>query len=106
MKTPAQKIQGRIKNYCDDHGHYYNKTITMSIKGWPDVIIMLNHFTFYFEVKAPGDSLSPIQERVIEKLNYKHKTAFVVESYEDFLEIFQGLPKNDEELIKYLDKKF
>ena len=104
MKTPAQKIQGRIKEFCDRHGHPYNKTVAMSVKGWPDVMVVIDGITYYFEVKAPGDKLSPVQKNVHRKLNSKLKICFVVESYDKFLDIYETLTNSFMKTIKRVDK--
>jgi len=88
MTTPAQKIQQKIKDYCKDNDLDYFKTIASSSNGDPDVRIVMEGITFYFEVKAPGDKLSSIQKYVISRLNRTSLICFVVDSYTDFLEKF------------------
>lgn len=104
MKTPAQKIQGRIKEFCDRNGVHYNKTIAMSVKGWPDVQIVIDGITIYFEVKTPGDTISPAQKNVHRKLNSKIKICYVVKSFDEFLDIYTTLAIFIKRIIKKVAK--
>ena len=89
----ASYIQGRICKFCKKNKIPYNNLIKMSESGWPDVMIVVNSLTYYFEVKFGRDKLSELQKYRIQQLNRDRKIAFVVKSYEDFAEIYKKLPK-------------
>jgi len=87
----ASKIQSNICAFCKKRHIPYNNLIKMSQSGWPDVMIVYNGTTYFFEVKYGRDKLSPIQEYRIKELNKDKKIAFVVKSYKEFLELFEQL---------------
>jgi len=103
MKTPAQKVQSKIKNYCDRHNVMYNKTVVMSNIGWPDIQILCGSITYYFEVKVKGDTVSPIQEYNHKMMNRTKRICFVVENCEEFIDIFEKLTESYRNIIKELD---
>jgi len=85
----ASDVQGRISKYCSKNKIYYNKTIGMSKAGFPDVIVVRDSKSFYFEVKVGADKLSPLQIYTIKQLNKKKEIAFVITSFEDFEKIME-----------------
>lgn len=93
MTSPAQKIQQKIKDHCEREGWFYCKHIVQSIKGYPDISIVVNGDTFYFEVKSENDRLSPKQSFVHEQLNQSKIICFTVKSYEQFQEVTRNFPK-------------
>lgn len=91
----ATQIQGKISSFCLKHQIEYNKTINMSKSGYPDCLVKVGLITYYFEVKAGNDRLSKLQEETIKKLNKYGEVAFVIESFDDFIKIYEKLPKPD-----------
>ena len=91
MSKLASQIQTDIKNYCEDMGYEYVKIIASSKKGVPDVLIIIPPMTFYFEVKTPSDTISPMQERIHRVLNATEQICFVVGSVDETREILQAL---------------
>ena len=91
----AKDIQKKISAFCLKENIYYNKSIRMSKSGFPDIIIVLNSITYYFEVKAGKDKLSELQVQTINKLNRDKKIAFVIGSFNEFKTIYDCLPKSD-----------
>jgi len=91
MTTPAGKIQLQIRAYCMKKGWYCNKIISASGNGLPDMAVVINSDTYWIEVKAGKDTISPIQQFVIDTIN-SHKTrAIKVNSFDDFIEKFTQL---------------
>ena len=97
----ASQIQGKICRFCKQQGVYYNKIISASHNGIPDVMIVIAGITYWFEVKAKDtkDRLRPEQEAVISKLNESKKIAYIIRTYEDFLDIYKTLTE-----IKLIEK--
>lgn len=88
MKKLAKKIQSEISDYCKKAGLVYNKNISSSKFGEPDIKIDYKGVAYYFEVKAKGDTLKPHQKEKIDILNKNKEVAFVIESFEDFYSIW------------------
>lgn len=86
------KIQSKIVEYLTKGGFYNNKAIRMSRDGFPDLLAVKNGITYFFEVKAPGGVVHPLQQNTIDKLNSVRKIAFIVWSFEEFKEIWLKLP--------------
>jgi hypothetical protein len=63
----------------------------MSRDGFPDLLTVKNGTTYFIEVKQPGGVVSPIQQITISKLNQHKQIAFVVYSFDEFKNIFEGL---------------
>ena len=59
----------------------------MSKSGFPDVIVVKDSISFYFEIKTEKDKLSKLQEITINKLNKCKKIAYVISSLEEFKQI-------------------
>jgi len=89
MSKLATNIQTKISKYCRENYLVYNKTIGMSKSGFPDIIVVKNSVTYFFEVKTKNDKLSKLQEVTIEKMNLGCEVAFVVGSLEDFKQIIE-----------------
>lgn len=85
------KIQSKIVEYLTKGGFYCNKSIRMSRAGFPDLVAFKGSDAYYFEVKAPGGEISPLQQSTIDKLNSVREIAFVVWSFEGFKEIWERL---------------
>ena len=91
MTTPAGKIQLQIRAFCMKQNWYCNKIISASSNGLPDMAIVINSETYWIEVKAGKDTVSPIQQFVIDTIN-SHKTrAIKVKSFNDFIQQFTEL---------------
>jgi len=91
MTTPAGKIQLQIRAFCMKQNWYCNKIISASGNGLPDMAIVINSETYWIEVKAGKDTVSPIQQFVIDTIN-SHKTrAIKVKSFNDFIQQFTEL---------------
>lgn len=88
----ATQIQSKISAFCLKEGITYNKLINMSKSFFPDIFIVINSITYYFEVKAGNDKLSEGQIKIIDDLNSVNKIAFIIDSFKEFLEIFNTLP--------------
>lgn len=89
---PAEsKIQSKIVEYLTKSGYYCNKSIRMSRSGFPDLVAFKGSNAYYFEVKAPGGVVEPLQQNTIDKLNCCKNIAFVVWSFDEFKEIWEGL---------------
>lgn len=93
MTTPAQKIQQKIKDPCEAEGWFYCKHISQTVRGYPDISIIVNGDTYYFEVKSDNDKLSDKQKFVHEQMNGTKKICHVVKSYEQFQELVKDFPK-------------
>ena len=87
----AGDVQSKLSAFCAEQGVYYNKIITSSKRGIPDVMIVVNGVTYWFEVKYGKDRLSAKQEEVIDKLNEHKEIAFVVKDFVDFITIYKEL---------------
>ena len=87
----ASKIQTQISKFCAINHVEYNNLMGMSKNGWPDVMIVLNGVTYYFEVKYGKDTLKPLQIYVIGKLNRIKKIAFIIKSFDEFKEVYYKL---------------
>jgi len=85
------KTQSKIVEYLTKGGYYCNKSIRMSRGGFPDLVAFKSSNAYYFEVKAPGGVVEPLQQNTIDKLNEVRQIAFVVWSFEQFKEIWEGL---------------
>lgn len=85
------QIQSKITEYLRKNNIEYNKLMSMSKAGWPDLITVKNGVCYFFEVKQPGGKTSMLQESVINRLNKDRQIAFVVKSVEKFIEIWEGL---------------
>lgn len=85
------KTQSKIVDYLTKAGFYCNKSIRMSRGGFPDLVAFKGSDAYYFEVKAPGGTVSPLQQNTIDKLNSDREIAFVVWSFEEFKEIWEKL---------------
>lgn len=85
------KIQSKIVEYLTKGGFYCNKSIRMSRDGFPDILAIKAGVTYYFEIKAPGGVISPLQEITIRKINEYREIAFVVYSFQEFIEIWERL---------------
>ena len=82
----ASKIQAKIAKFCRMNGYYYNKIITASRSGVPDCFVIIDGVTYFFEIKYGRDKLSKLQEVTIDKLNVDKSIAYVVKSYEEFID--------------------
>lgn len=85
------KVQSTIVDYLTKNKFYNNKSIKMSRSGLLDLITVKSGITYYFEVKATNGVVSPLQEATIKKLNEHKKIAFVVKSFQQFIQIWEGL---------------
>lgn len=91
MTTPAGKIQLQIRAFCMKQNWYCNKIISASGNGLPDMAIVINSETYWIEVKAGKDTVSPIQQFVIDIINTCKKRAIKVNSFNDFIQQFTEL---------------
>ncbi|NCU26021.1 hypothetical protein EOM86_04785 [Candidatus Nomurabacteria bacterium] len=91
MTTPAGKIQLQIRAFCMKQNWYCNKIISASGNGLPDMAIVINSETYWIEVKAGKDTVSPIQQFVIDIINTCEKRAIKVKSFNDFIQQFTEL---------------
>jgi hypothetical protein len=85
----ASGIQSKIAKYCKEKNIYQNKIMQMSRSGMPDILVVYNGVTYYFEIKAKGDRLSDIQKAVISILNKDKEIAYVVKSFDEFKKIWE-----------------
>ena len=85
----ARDVQAKIAKYCAQNRIYYNKTISMSKSGFPDIIVVRDSVSFYFEVKVGDDKLTALQMHTIDQLNKKKEVAFIVTCFEDFRKIME-----------------
>lgn len=100
MTTPAGKIQLQIRAFCMKQGWYCNKIISASGNGLPDMAVVIDSDTYWIEVKAGKDTVSPIQQFVIDTIN-SHKTrAIKVNSFNDFIQQFTQLRLIEENNLK------
>jgi len=58
--------------------------------GFPDIFFAWDGDVYLFEVKRPGESLSPIQNVIMKKLRYNRVMAFLVISVEEVHAIING----------------
>jgi len=86
----ASDVQGKISKYCSKNRIYYNKTIGMSKSGFPDVIVVRDSESYFFEVKVGDDKLTALQIHTINQLNKEKEIAFVVTCFKEFKEIMEG----------------
>lgn len=99
----------RIKNYIQSeksiqdailkHLRFtYPKAVTFKIHedpvfgavGFPDIFFAWDGDVYLFEVKKPGEKLSPIQNVVMKKLRLNRVMAFMVRSVEEVHTIING----------------
>ena len=59
-------------------------------KGFPDLIVIKNGITSFFEIKAPGGILAPIQLFRLAELRGAGCVAEAVQSYSDVQQILRG----------------
>jgi len=85
----ASKIQSQISKFCAERNVLYNNLVTMSKAGWPDVMIVSNGITYYFEIKYGKDTLKPLQKYIIDKLNKHSKIAFIAKTFQEFKQIYR-----------------
>jgi len=89
----ASQIQSKINLFCKEQGVYYNKIISASFNGLPDVMVVIDGTTYWFEVKAKDtkDRIRPEQAATISRLNQNKDIAFVVRTFEEFRDIYSTL---------------
>ena len=87
----APDIQKKIAEFCDKNGIYYNKTMQMSRRGFPDVIIVKNSIPIFIEIKTEKDRLSPLQKLTMNLLNKEKEISFVVKNFNDFTDLLKRL---------------
>ena len=100
MTTPAGKIQLQIRAFCMKKGWYCNKIISASGNGLPDMAVVINSDTYWIEVKAGKDTVSPIQQFVIDTINSHKIRAIKVNSFNDFIQQFTQLRLIEENNLK------
>lgn len=88
----ASKIQAKIAKFCDREDIYYNKTITMSRAGFPDIIICIKNKLYAIEVKSEEDVLSSLQNETLRILG---DCGFVVKTFQDFVDLVEYIRKID-----------
>lgn len=79
MVLPEKQVENQIKNYLDDIGAYWFKTLGGSVPaGTPDVIACVNGTFVAIEVKKPtGGKITALQKSKIKKINQAGGLAFV-----------------------------
>jgi hypothetical protein len=58
--------------------------------GLPDILFIWDGDVFFFEVKRPGETTSPIQNVVMKKLRLNRTQAYTVTSVEEVKKIVEG----------------
>lgn len=92
VRNDEWRIQATITKWLKKNHVIYNKLMSLTFAGWPDLLIVKNGNCYFFEVKKIGGKLSRLQEIAISNLNKTKEIAFVVRSLDEFLKIWEGLP--------------
>lgn len=95
MKTEKQvkdSITRRLNKLLKEGKiEYWNRVVTASKAGIPDMLFILNGITYFLEIKSTKGKTSPLQEQVIKKINNKREIAYVINSLEKFDSLFKIL---------------
>ena len=69
MRTPERTVERRLVNEAQKRGGLALKFVSPGLDGVPDRLVLLPHGRIAFiEVKAPGNTLRPLQVRRKEQL--------------------------------------
>lgn len=94
-KQPNELSENDIEQYLFNSAEKYNalcyKFISPMNSGVPDRIVILNGWTVFVELKAPGKKPRKLQEKVIEKMRKRHASVYVIDSKELVDELFNDI---------------
>ena len=81
-------LQKKILKFCRDNNILCVKVDSTSSRGWPDLTCLLpNGVVLFVELKIATGVLSPLQKRMISKINQNKGKSYVVRSEKEFIEI-------------------
>jgi len=76
-------LEGYFSKQCKKHGLLTLKLNVRFQRGWPDRIVPLeNGEVLWVELKRPGGTVSPMQEKVHNELTVRGHKVFVIDSKE------------------------
>lgn len=76
-------LEAYFTKQCKKHGIMSLKLNVRFSRGWPDRIVPLeNGEVLWVELKRPGGTVSPMQEKVHEQLQMRGHKVFVINSKE------------------------
>ena len=82
--TPAGRLQAHLKRIVQESGGQYRKVRWEGRSGCPDCFVWWTWPSAAFiEIKAPGDRLSKIQSREIERMELAGVPVFIARSEAD-----------------------
>ena len=86
------KLQSKIIKYLKKNADYVNRITKATFNGICDLFFVLKGVTYFIEVKdKDSGKIAPIQQYVIAKLNKHSKIAFIIDDYDEFLELYEKL---------------
>ena len=88
MGKLEKDIHYSIKTFCKTHKLIFNKLVSQSSRGWPDIeVILPNGTVLHIELKTETGVVSPLQKKTIEDILRSNGNADVIRSYAEFREL-------------------
>lgn len=81
------QIEKGLKEYANDLGWKFWKFVSPANRGVPDRIVFKKGIVFFFELKAPGKKLTPLQNVKKKILEDNFLPVYKVDSIEQGIEI-------------------
>jgi hypothetical protein len=85
MPGKESKLQKRVRADLKNKGWLVIKVILCSQNGWPDLEAIKDKKTVRIEMKAPGETLDPLQKYIHAKIKAKGGEVYMVDSWEAYL---------------------
>lgn len=86
------KLQHKCIQYLKKHNYYYVKVIAATHAGVPDLFFLTRQGQAVFmEFKRLTGRVSPLQAANLKKIQDSQGLAFVIHSYEEFLEAMKSI---------------
>lgn len=79
-------IQSKIIKFLKQKDHFCYKHLATSVNGIPDIMCIIHGIPVFIEVKKPGGRATELQEIKIAEIVDNNGVAFIVHSYEAFLD--------------------
>lgn len=87
------KLQKDIMKYLQNQTDidYYNRITQARFSGFPDLLVVKNGITYYFELKKEiGGRISEIQKLNIKLLNKNKKIAYIITNIDQIKKILES----------------
>lgn len=87
------EIEAYFVKRCAEHPAWCAKFTSPNLRGVPDRVCCIDGVTVFVEFKAPGQKLSPHQERTIDKMIASGCVVWLIDSFEGVNALFTELGK-------------